>query len=278
MLFRNKILDISELKKLRLKFKKKRIVLCHGVFDLLHVGHINYFKAAKKLGDRLFVGVNSDEWLSQKKGNPFMPLEERIEIVKNLSMVDEAIEFADDENNSAINAIRKVLDKYPNQKIIFANGGDRNSENIPEMESYKDNKDVEFEFGVGGDYKKNSSSWILKNWNGPKEYRPWGWYRIIDDSEDHKVKEIQVNSKSRLSLQSHSKRSEVWVVIKGKATVTVDDNILDLKVNDSIYIPTGSKHRIENRLDKPLHIIEVQTGSYFGEDDIKRYEDDYDRA
>ena len=254
------------------------IVLVTGGFDPLHSGHIEYFKSAKKLGDKLIVGLNSDKWLVQKKGSAFLPINERIEIISNLSVVDETIEFEDDESSSAANAIATVVEKYPNHKIIFANGGDRNSENIPEMKMHADNPNVHFEFSVGGDFKKNSSSWILKNWHGPKEQRPWGWYRIIDDSEDHKVKEIQVHSKSRLSLQSHSKRSEVWVVIKGKATVTVDEKVLTLKVNDSVYIATGSKHRLENKLDKPLHIIEVQTGSYFGEDDIERYEDDYSRA
>ena len=254
------------------------IVLVTGGFDPIHSGHIAYFKSARMLGDRLIVGVNSDEWLIQKKGSAFLPLNERIEIVSNLSVVDEVIEFEDDEYNSSANAITTILKKYPNHKIIFANGGDRNSENIPEMKIHSQNPNIHFEFSVGGDFKKNSSSWILKNWQGPKDERPWGWYRIIDDSEDHKVKEIQVNSKSRLSLQSHSKRSEVWVVIKGEATVTVDENISTLNVNDSIYIPTGSKHRLENKLNEPLHIIEIQTGSYFGEDDIQRYEDDYDRV
>jgi len=256
----------------------KTIVLVTGGFDPIHSGHITYFRSAKKLGDKLIVGVNSDKWLVQKKGSAFLPINERTEIVSNLSVVDETIEFEDDEYNSAANSIAVVVGKYPKHKIIFANGGDRNSENIPEMKIYGDNPNVHFEFGVGGDFKKNSSNWILKNWHGSKEQRPWGWYRIIDDSEDHKIKEIQVNSKSRLSLQSHSKRSEVWVVIKGEATVTVDEKVLTLKVNDSVYIATGSKHRLENKLDKPLHIIEVQTGSYFGEDDIERYEDDYDRA
>ena len=254
------------------------IVLVTGGFDPIHSGHIAYFKSARMLGDRLIVGVNSDEWLIQKKGSAFLPLNERIEIVSNLSVVDEVIEFEDDEYNSSANAITTILKKYPNHKIIFANGGDRNSENIPEMKIHSQNPNIHFEFSVGGDFKKNSSSWILKNWQGPKDERPWGWYRIIDDSEDHKVKEIQVNSKSRLSLQSHSKRSEVWVVIKGEATVTVDENISTLNVNDSIYIPTGSKHRLENKLNEPLHIIEIQTGSYFGEDDIQRYKDDYNRA
>ena len=254
------------------------IVLVTGGFDPIHSGHIAYFKSAKKLGDKLIVGLNSDQWLVQKKGSAFLPINERIEIVSNLSVVDETIEFEDDEYNSASNAITLVTGKYPSHKIIFANGGDRNAENIPEMKIHGENPNIHFEFGIGGDFKKNSSRWILKNLQGPKEHRPWGWYRIIDDSEDHKVKEIQVNSKSKLSLQSHSKRSEVWVVIKGEATVTVDENVSTLKVNDTVYIPTGSKHRLENKLNEPLHIIEIQTGSYFGEDDIQRYEDDYSRA
>tara|TARA_B100000965_G_C19474208_1_gene705461 strand:+ start:112 stop:888 length:777 start_codon:yes stop_codon:yes gene_type:complete len=254
------------------------IILVTGGFDPIHSGHIAYFKAAKILGDRLIVGVNSDKWLVNKKGSAFMPINERIEIVSNLSVVDEVIKFDDDEFNSASNAIAKVIEKYPNHKIVFANGGDRNSDNIPEMKIHRENPNIQFEFSVGGDFKKNSSSWILKNWHGPKEYRPWGWYRVIDDSEDHKVKEIQVNSRSRLSLQSHSKRSEVWVVIKGEASVTIDDKNINLKVSESIYIPIGSKHRLENKLNDPLHVIEVQTGIYFGEDDIQRYEDDYNRA
>ena len=142
------------------------IVLVTGGFDPLHSGHIAYFKSAKQLGDKLIVGLNSDKWLVQKKGSAFLPLNERIEIVSNLSVVDETIEFEDDEYNSAANAITVVMEKYPNHKIIFANGGDRNSENIPEMKIYGENPNIYFEFNVGGDFKKNSSSWILKNWKG----------------------------------------------------------------------------------------------------------------
>lgn len=254
------------------------IVIVTGGFDPIHSGHIVYLKEAKKLGDKLIVGVNSDQWLINKKGNPFMPIEERIDIISNLLVVDEAIEFEDDEFNSASNAIRSVIKKYPNHKIIFANGGDRNDKNIPEMDKFSDYENITFKFGVGGDFKKNSSSWILKNWNGSKEIRPWGWFRVIDDSEDHKVKEIQVNPKSRLSLQSHTKRSEVWTVIKGEAHVTIDNESFSLKVNNSVFIPLKSHHRLENKLDEPLNIIEIQTGTYFGEDDIKRYSDDYNRS
>ncbi len=254
------------------------IILVTGGFDPIHSGHIAYFKDAKKLGNKLIVGINSDNWLIKKKGCAFLPIQERIEIVSNLAVVDAAIEFEDDEYQSASNAIQKVLEMYPGNKIIFANGGDRNKANIPEMDKFVNNENVSFEFGVGGDFKKNSSSWILKNWKGPVEYRPWGWYRVLDDSDDHKVKEIEVNPKSRLSYQSHSKRSEVWTVISGEALVTVDDNIAELKINESIFIPVNSKHRLENKSDMKLNIIEIQTGSYFGEDDIERYEDDYNRS
>ena len=109
------------------------IVLVTGGFDPIHSGHIAYLKDAKKLGDKLIVGVNSDQWLTQKKGSPFLPIEERIEIVSNLSVVDKAIEFTDDELNSASGAIQKVIDQYPDNKIIFANWGDITSDNIPYM-------------------------------------------------------------------------------------------------------------------------------------------------
>ena len=80
-----------------------------------------------------------------------------------------------------------------------------------------------------------------------------------------------------MSYQSHTKRSEVWTVISGEALVTIDDKITELKINDSIFIPVNSKHRLENKSDMKLNIIEIQTGTYFGEDDIERYEDDYNR-
>ena len=81
-----------------------------------------------------------------------------------------------------------------------------------------------------------------------------------------------------MSYQSHSKRSEVWTVISGEALVTIDDKTTELKMNDSIFIPVNSKHRLENKSEIKLNIIEIQTGSYFGEDDIERYEDDYNRS
>lgn len=136
-----------------------KIVIVTGGFDPVHSGHIECFKAARSLGDKLIVGINSDNWLIRKKGRPFMPWNERSIIVEHLTMVDKVIAFNDDDN-TAIDAIQLTKSLYPSDDIIFANGGDRTANNIPEMVF----DDVEFVFGVGGDDKKNSSSWILKNW------------------------------------------------------------------------------------------------------------------
>ena len=135
-----------------------RVVLVTGGFDPLHSGHIEYFRSARRLGDMLVVGVNSDSWLRRKKGHEFMPSHERVQIIENLRMVDHCILF-NDTNDHAIEAIRNVKIMYPNSQIVFANGGDRTAENIPEMSE----PDVEFVFGVGGD-KVNSSSQLLEQW------------------------------------------------------------------------------------------------------------------
>jgi len=138
-----------------------RIVLVTGGFDPIHSGHIEYFKSASKLGSKLIVGLNSDEWLERKKGKYFMPWEERKAIISELRCVDQVIVF-DDSDNTAIKAILRCMDMYPKDIVVFANGGDRGSDNIPEMQFESDR--VKFEFGIGGSNKKNSSSWILDRW------------------------------------------------------------------------------------------------------------------
>jgi mannose-6-phosphate isomerase-like protein (cupin superfamily) len=113
-----------------------------------------------------------------------------------------------------------------------------------------------------------------------KSHRPWGWYINIcgDDNSGTKVKKIHVNSNKRLSLQSHACRHEHWVIIKGNPCVQVGNIFYVLKKNDYIYIPINEKHRIENNTDEDVEFIETQIGSYLGEDDIIRYEDDFGRA
>jgi len=108
--------------------------------------------------------------------------------------------------------------------------------------------------------------------------RPWGWYRIIDEGENYKVKNIEVKPGCKLSLQMHHHRAEHWVVVSGTAVVTLDNKKIVLSSNQSTFIPIGVKHRLENPGKLPLHIIEVQSGSYLEEDDIVRFEDDFGRT
>jgi mannose-1-phosphate guanylyltransferase/mannose-6-phosphate isomerase len=114
--------------------------------------------------------------------------------------------------------------------------------------------------------------------NHPKVYRPWGWYDSIASAPGFQVKRIGVNPGQKLSLQMHHKRAEHWIVVKGTARVTIDDRVFDLAENQSCFIPLGSKHRLENATPGPLELVEVQCGSYLGEDDIVRFEDVYGRA
>jgi mannose-6-phosphate isomerase len=107
--------------------------------------------------------------------------------------------------------------------------------------------------------------------------RPWGQYKVLYDSEYTKVKELTVYAHQRLSYQYHKFRQEHWVVVKGIATVTLDKDTSDFTHNDHINVPLGIKHRLANNADDDLIIIEIQTGTYFGEDDIIRLDDDYDR-
>ena len=111
-----------------------------------------------------------------------------------------------------------------------------------------------------------------------KVHRPWGSYTVLEEDKDaFKIKRIEVAPGARLSLQSHKRRSEHWVVVSGTATVTNGDEVVTVQKNQSTYIPIGAKHRLENLGDEPLHIVEIQVGNYLGEDDIQRYEDNYGR-
>lgn len=110
------------------------------------------------------------------------------------------------------------------------------------------------------------------------DHRPWGSYYVLEDAPSHKVKRIEVKPGGRLSYQYHYKRSEVWTMVKGEAIVTLDGKNIALKAGDVIEIPKEAKHRIENPGKEILVFIEVQLGTYFGEDDIVRIEDDYQRS
>jgi mannose-1-phosphate guanylyltransferase/mannose-1-phosphate guanylyltransferase/mannose-6-phosphate isomerase len=108
--------------------------------------------------------------------------------------------------------------------------------------------------------------------------RPWGHYEILKDETNFKSKRIVVNPHQKLSLQSHQFRSEHWICLVGNGMAQVSDEFIDLKPDKYVFILAGEKHRLINETDFPLVIIEIQTGSYFGEDDIIRYQDDYGRT
>jgi len=110
------------------------------------------------------------------------------------------------------------------------------------------------------------------------DHRPWGKFTVLADEPDHKVKRITVNPGSRLSLQRHRRRQEHWLIVSGRALVTLDSNVVELNPGEAVDIPKKAVHRVENRGDKPVVFIEIQLGDYFGEDDIERLEDDYGRT
>ena len=136
----------------------EKVSLVTGGNDPRHSGHISNFKRAKDLSNYLIVGINTEEWLTRKKGQYFQSWKERAEIIRHLNMVDAVISW-DDSDNSACGAIKKCLEI--SERVIFCNGGDRIKSNIPEIQGYGDDPRVEFKFSIGGEDKMNSSSWIL---------------------------------------------------------------------------------------------------------------------
>lgn len=244
----------------------KTIVVVSGGYDPIHSGHIALFNEARKLGDVLVAGVNSDAWLARKKGQAFMPWTERANIVGNLKPVDQALAFNDDDG-TACDLLNKVKELYPNDTIIFANGGDRTAVNIPEMAV----KDVIFKFGVGGENKANSSSWILEEWKPPKTERQWGYYRVLHSvGKQVKVKELTVDPGKTLSMQKHNLRAELWFVAEGEATLNWEYGGEKIKLHKQQTINVGEWHQLHNPTDKPLRVIEIQYGDDCIEEDILR--------
>ena len=249
-----------------------KISVVSGGFDPIHSGHIAYFKAAKELSDKLIVSLNSDEWLNNKKGKFFMPFQERKNIIENFTIVDEVIDFEDDEKGSATNALIKIKKLYPGDEIIFCNGGDRNENNITEMKV----EGVKFKFGVGGEKKANSSSWILKNWKYEEEDRVWGKFYNLFSDDGVKVKELIINPGKGMSYQRHFHRSEIWFVFKGSCSVKTSKKnpdkfkVSQLKKEDYFLIKKNEWHQIFNETKDPCHIIEIQFGDKTDENDIER--------
>lgn len=252
-----------------------KIVIVTGGFDPIHSGHIEYIKCARTYG-RVMVGLNSDAWLQRKKGSEFMNFDERKSIVENLKDVMGVIEF-DDSDNTACDAIRKIRALFPKNKIVFANGGDRKPDNIPEMEQFKDDPTIEFVFGVGGTDKKNSSSTILQNWKVEKTERSWGFYEVLHKSKEaeSKVKRLVVEPGQCISMQRHFQRAEIWFVESGNGviytqTAGVAEKVSNLPKHALVHIECQDWHQLKNESSEPLVIVEIQYGNYCDESDIER--------
>lgn len=249
----------------------KKIIVVSGGFDPLHSGHIAYLNEAKSLGDILVVGINSDEWLIRKKGKAFMNWHDRSKIIKALKSVDYVVNF-DDTDDSAIKLLDTVKKTWRdnNTIFIFANGGDRTKDNIPEMSV----DGVEFVFGIGGQIKLNSSSNLLNEWKSPKTKRPWGFYRVLYETPNTKVKELVVDPGQSLTMQRHQYRNEHWHVVEGEATVIEERASSNSKntyyKHNTVHVPIDVWHQLQNNSSEPLKIIEIQYGEKCEEEDIER--------
>lgn len=254
----------------------RKIVVVSGGFDPIHAGHISLIKAAKELGDVLIVGANSDAWLARKKGAAFMPWYHRAEVIRNLKQVDEVMSW-EDWDDTAIQLLERVKREFPDDQIIFANGGDRTAVNIPEMSV----ADVIFKFGVGGEDKRGSSSDFLSEWKGPMTQRTWGNYRVVyeHNKSGHatKVKELVIMPGESISMQKHSLRNEYWHVVEGMCDVYgnmhVDGYNLPpkrLQAHENHLVLVDQWHRISNPYKAPCKIVEIQFGPLCEEEDIIR--------
>lgn len=239
------------------------IVCVSGGFDPLHIGHLRLFRSAADLGD-LTVILNSDDWLARKKGFCFQSWPERREVIQNIRCVTNCVEV-----NDADGTVLEALDRI--KPDVFVKSGDRVLGNIPE-EGFCRANGIEIAYvgktEVGG--KLASSSETVK--------RGWGYYEVLDDTTDHRIKRLTVMPRSTLTRQYHLNRREHWHVITGHGTadlwypptIATDEasEVVILSPGVSIEIPTGVHHRI--RTDgEVLRLVEVQVG-HCDEDDIVR--------
>lgn len=249
------------------------IVVFTGGFDPIHSGHIEAIKHAQSLG-KVVIGLNSDDWLVRKKGRPFMPFSERKSVLDQFKNIEAVIDF-DDTDGSAVDAIRKAKQMFPERRIIFVNGGDRTKENIPEMAAFAGDPQVSFEFGVGGNDKRNSSSWILSEWKHPSETRIWGKFVNYYQSSQVKIKRLIIEPSKTISMQYHNNRSEFWFIEEGTGTLYTLENdqevlLRQLNKHEYIYVDTKQWHRLENNGVDDLCVIEIQYGKECVESDIVR--------
>jgi len=250
------------------------VVVLSGGFDPIHEGHIAMFEEASIKYDKVIVGINSDSWLKRKKGNNFQSLATRFAILTSIKYIDEVVIF-DDSDDTAIKLIRKIKDRNIHSTLTFGNGGDRANGNFPEKDYCLNNR-VLIDGYLGGTNKVNSSSTTLNNYYSEEAIRDWGTWRVLKSYSKHtKIKELTVSPGKRLSWQKHSKRSELWFIRKGTATVHssfVGSRLTTINYIQDNYVllPVNCWHCLENNTDKEISVIEIQYGEDCIETDIYR--------
>jgi cytidyltransferase-like protein len=253
------------------------IVVVSGGFDPVHRGHLELFKEAAKHG-QVHVLLNSDEWLVRKKGAAFLPFKTRKEILINFTCVSR-VHLAEDKDNTVCLSLKLLRVKYPNTKILFANGGDRKEENVPELavcEEYK----IKPLWNIGGE-KLNSSSNLLSSYehkHGIKHVttRTWGSYEIMGEGEGWLTKILTVWPRKHISFQRHLHREERWLILEGDGEFfSAEAGRWLVKPSDQIQIPVNNTHWIANPShDKNLIILETWLGDKLEESDIERIENE----
>lgn len=248
------------------------VVVLSGGFDPLHDGHVEMFKDAANKYDYVIVGLNSDDWLTRKKGRAFMGFGVRKTILESIQYVDQVIAF-DDSDDTACDAIEYARNNY--QFVTFGNGGDR-KDNFPEADYCREHN-VAIDDSLGGNTKLNSSSDFLAEWKFQPTDREWGLWKVLADYKTVKVKELVVTPNSNLSWQSHEKRNELWFIREGIATIyySSDDSGKDVFVtikspNDTFMINKRKWHQLANETEESVSVIEIQYGDECVEHDILR--------
>lgn len=252
-----------------------KTVAVSGGFDPLHIGHVRMFEQAKKLGDKLVVILNNDNWLKDKKGFVFMHQDERKEVIKALACVDKVI-ITDHKKGDSDRSVCKALAAL--KPDIFVNGGDRKNEaDIPEASTCK-KFGIKMVFGVGKGGKVQSSSWLtnaipmaLKH-----ESRPWGNMTVLAEGEGWWVKMINVLPGKRLSLQKHKHRHEKWIGVDGQIVAEVGSIMSILSRGTERGVPEKTEHRASSVIGGSF--LEFAYGSKVSEEDIIRIEDDFGRV
>ena len=247
-------------------------VMVSGGFDPIHIGHVRMFEKARKLGDKLVVVLNNDNWLRYKKGFAFMPEQERKELIEALPCVDKVVLTGHKPNTDDIsicNELRKI------RPAIFANGGDRKPDGdpVPEVAVCKE-FGIKMVYNVGRGGKVQSSSWMVKDAvrGMSRGVRPWGEFYGWDAGKNWKLKTIYLKKGAQMTMQYHEHRSEHWMLVDGDAWVVTQNssgqsNSINMKKGEVMFVDAGQAHQLSSKRGGVL--VEVSLGT-FDEQDVIR--------